>query len=167
MEPVLAEAAKLALASGVRMVDPGAHELACAEVGVGHDEWFAALGRLRAEGLIQLATGEGSSVSLIALTNAGLLRHLAASRPDLGDLDRRLAAAAAEAVGVGPVDLAGNVGEPALLVECLLDRWVIERRVVYSAAPGRRFRIHKLLPGTAAPAAEAAAGEAAPTAAQP
>lgn len=168
---MLAEAARLALATGTRMVDPSAHELACAEAGVGHDDWFAALLALKGDGMVQLATGEASCVSLVALTNAGLERHLQATRHDLSEVNRRLAAAVIDARGQGPTDLAGAIGEPPLLVECLLDGWVKQRRIVYSAAPGRRFRIHKLgpvpLPGAAAPAPEASPGEAAPAPAQP
>jgi hypothetical protein len=60
--------------------------------------------------------------------------------------DERLAEAATSAAGQGPVPLADQLGEPALLVEVLLEQWAHERRVVYSKAPGRRFRIHKILP---------------------
>ncbi len=173
MEPdlVLAEAAALALATGTRMVDPRAHELACAEAGVGHEQWYAALGALRAADLIALQTFEPSGVLLLAVTNAGLHRHLRATRHDLGAIKRRLAAAVIDAAGRGATPLADVVGEPALLVECLLDQWVGQRKVVYSKAPGRRFRVHKLgpapLPGAAAPAPEPAPGEPAPSPAQP
>ena len=153
------------------MVDPGAHELLCAEAGVGRDDWLAGLHQLRADGLIQLAAGEPGMVSLISVNNATLLDYLQASQPDLPGVERRLGKAVMAAAGQGPVDLAAAVDEPPLLVECLLDTWVSQRSLVYSKAPGRRFRVHRAtlpdLPGTAASAPEAAAGEPAPTATQP
>lgn len=171
MDAVLAEAARIALGTGTRMVDPRAHELACADAGIGHDDWFAALRALRAEHLVALQTFEPSNVLLLAVTNAGLQRHLRASRPDLSAVRARLAAAVVEAMGIGPVALADIVGEPPLLVECVLDGWVNQRRVVYSKAPGRRFRVHKLgpepLPGAAAASAETAPGEPAAATTQP
>jgi hypothetical protein len=60
------------------------------------------------------------------------------------------------------VPLAAQVGEPPLLVECLLDAMVNQRRLVYSKAPGRRFRVHRVVgdrsPGAAAAPAEPTAG---------
>lgn len=53
--------------------------------------------------------------------------------------------------------MAEEIGEPPLLVEWLLDRWVTQRRIVYSKAPGRRFGIHRLLPGAASTSAEPSA----------
>jgi hypothetical protein len=99
-----------------------------------------------------------STVVLLAITNAGLEAHIDDARPDLASVEAQLAAAVRTAEGAGPVSLAEELGEPALLVECLLDRWVSERRIVYSKAPGRRFRIHRVLPGPAASSSEPAAG---------
>ncbi len=139
MDPVLAVAAELALAGGTRMVDPVGLEEGC---DLDHAGCVAALVRLRDSGMLQLAMSPSSQIVLVALTDAGVLRYVEERRPDMAAVQARLMAAAA-AAGRGAVDLAGEVGEPALLVECLLDQWVRERRIVYSKVPGRRFRIHR------------------------
>lgn len=138
-------AAALALATGTHMLDPPVLEEGCAARGIDHDGWFAALVDLRRRDLIALQTAEPSFVVLAAMTNAGLQRHLRRTRPDLDQVKRRLAAVVVKAEGQGLTDLAQAVSEPALLVECVLDRWVNDGRLVYSKAPGRRFRIHRLL----------------------
>ncbi|MFP5318941.1 MAG: hypothetical protein ACLGI2_11700 [Acidimicrobiia bacterium] len=143
MDPVLAVAADLALATGTRMVEPAALEAGCARRGIDHDDCYAALVRLREDGLLQLAASPSTQIVLVALTDAGVLRYAAEVRPDMDQVRAQIASAAAAAVGRGAVDLAAEVGEPPLLVECVLDQWVRERRVVYSKAPGRRFRIHR------------------------
>ena len=143
MDPVLAIAAELALAGGTRMVDPPALEERCGAAGIDHVACLSALLDLNGKGLLQLATARSSQIVLVALTDAGVLRHAEEVRPDFDEVRARVATAARAAVGRGAVDLATEVGEPALLVECLLDRWVRERKVVYSKAPGRRFRIHR------------------------
>jgi len=144
-DEVLAAVAAIALATGTRMVEPAAAERAAAARGVGHDRWFAAAVDLKGRDLIALQTAEPSHVVLLAVTNAGLQRHLAATCTDLADVRRRVEAAAVAAAGQGAVDLADALGEPPLLVECLLDHLVNRRRLVYSKAPGRRFRIHKVV----------------------
>ena len=122
------------------MVEPAELLAACPGVDV-----VAAAVELKQLGLIQLALGDGPSIVLLALTNAGLLHHLAATRADLPAVEAQLGRAATAAAGQGPVDLSAAVGEPRLLVECLLDTWVAERRLTYSTAPGRRFRVHRVL----------------------
>ena len=144
---VLAVAAELALATGTRMVEPAALAAEAAARGLDHDRLFEAAAGLRDRQLIQLATAEPSQIVLVALTNAGLLHHLAVTRPDLPAVEPRVIAAATAAAGQGPQPLADQLGEPSLLVECLLDGLVSERRLVYSKAPGRRFRIHRVLDG--------------------
>ncbi|HVM15508.1 MAG TPA: hypothetical protein VM287_14430 [Egibacteraceae bacterium] len=144
MDRFLALAVELALARGTRMVEPVALEEAAAADGIDHDGCVALLRALRDGGLLQLALSPSRQVVLVALTDAGVLRWAEEARPDLVGVRSRLAAAAAAAVGQGPVDLAATVGEPPLLVECVLDQWVRERRVVYSKAPGRRFRVHRV-----------------------
>lgn len=143
-DQVLAVAAEAALVSGTRMLEPVTVERACAEQGIGREAWLSALIALRDQQLVQLAA-EPAGVALLAITNAGLLRHLERIRPDLSGVRARLAAAVTEAEGRGAVPLSESVGEPALLVECLLDDWVAARRLVYSQAPGRRFRVHRVL----------------------
>lgn len=157
---LLAAAAELALRTGTRVVEPWL--LLAAFPG---DDIVAAAVELRERGLIQLALGDGPAVVLLALTNAGVLHHLVATRPDLADVRARLAAATTLAAGRGPVDLAGAAGEPRLLVECLLDSWVADRLLTYSPAPGGLLRVHRIsgrLPGAAAAAPEPAPGEASP-----
>lgn len=144
MDPVLRVAAELALARGTRMVEPWSLEDACRADGIGHVEVLSALMAANAEGLVQLAVARSTQIVLVALTDAGVLRHAESSRPDMEAVRDRIATAARGAVGRGAVDLAAEVGEPSLLVECVLDQWVRERRVVYSKAPGRRFRIHRV-----------------------
>ncbi|MFN2506550.1 MAG: hypothetical protein ABR540_20465, partial [Acidimicrobiales bacterium] len=73
------------------------------------------------------------------------------TRPDLPDVLDRLRAEARRAEPNAAVPLAEAVGEPPLLVECLLDAWVAERQIVYSKAPGRCFRIHRVQFGPAMP----------------
>ena len=155
----LAAAASCALARGTRMLEPAEVEAACAAQGVGHHDYVSALRALKQHGLVALQVVEPSAVVLLAVTNDGLQRHVEATRPDLADVERRLwdAVEAALEQGRGPTPLAEQVGEPALLVEWVLDRWVSERRLVYSKAPGRRFRVHKvLLPGARPAASEPA-----------
>lgn len=141
MDPVLAVAAELALARGTRMVEPLELEEAC---GLDHDGCVTALVALRDAGSLQLALSPSSQIVLVALTDSGVLRYAEEVRADFDAVRRRVADAAAAAVGQGAVDLADRVGEPALLVECLLDQWVRERRIVYSRSPGRKFRIHRI-----------------------
>jgi hypothetical protein len=127
------------------MIDPLALEVACGRKGVDQDAVFAGLLDLRRRGLVQLQAAEPSVVVLLAITDRGVLDHLERSGCDLASRRERLAEAATSAAGQGPVPLADQLGEPALLVEVLLEQWAHERRVVYSKAPGRRFRIHKIL----------------------
>lgn len=144
-DAVLAVVMELALATGRRIVDPLDAEAACAGAGIGHDQWFAAVAELRAQGLVALQTAPPSQVVLLAATTAGIFRHLRATRPDLEAVRRRLADLVSEVERNRAVALADMLGEPPLLVECLLDIWVTQRRLVYSAAPGRRFRIHRVM----------------------
>ena len=141
---VLAEVVERALATGRRIVDPVSAEAECLERGVGHDEWFAAVAALTARGLLASQTAAPSQVVLLAASNQGILHHLETSGFDLAGAQHRLAAALVAVDRNRPVGLADRVAEPALLVECLLDQWVSERRVRYSLAPGRRIRIHWL-----------------------
>lgn len=143
MDPVLAAAAELALSGGTRMVEPGVLEAACAGRGLDHERCFTALVALRDAGMLQLAASPTTQVVLVALTDGGVLRYAETARPDMQDVRERIGSAAAGAVGQGAVDLAAEVGEPPLLVECILDQWVREGQVVYSRATGRRFRIHR------------------------
>lgn len=144
MDPVLTVAAELALAQGTRIVDPFELESRCEAVGIDHVALVSALLELNGQGLLQLALARTSQIVLVALTDVGVLRYAEEARADVEDVRRRIADAARRAAGHGAVDLAAEVGEPALLVECVLDQWVRERRVVYSKAPGRRFRIHRI-----------------------
>jgi hypothetical protein len=158
---VLAVVVERALETGRRILDPLAAEAACAERGVDHDAWFAAVGALRRRGVVALQTAPPSQVVLLAATNSGVLAHARSTRPDLGAVVDRLGEAVRAVPTNHAVGLAEMVGEPALLVECLLDSWVTEGRIVYSLAPGRRFRIHRVLldgslPGPAASAPEPA-----------
>ncbi|MDQ3980994.1 MAG: hypothetical protein M3314_15845 [Actinomycetota bacterium] len=139
---VLGEVVERALASGRRIVDPIAAEAGCLERGVGHDQWFSAVAALGARGLIASQTATPSQVVLLAATNQGILRHLDWSDFDLDGARERLVSALRAAELNRPLPLADVIGQPPLLVECLLDEWVTQRRVRYSPAPGRRFRIH-------------------------
>jgi hypothetical protein len=156
----LTAAGELALRRGTRMLEPAEVEAACAAAGVGHDAFVSAVQALKRDELIAVQIAEPSVVVLAAITDKGLARHLRATRPDLAEFERRLWDKVEQAVEQGPTPLAEEVGEPALLVEWMLDRWVTERRLVYSKAPGRRFRIHKVL--RPLPGARPAAAEPAP-----
>lgn len=145
-------AAAQALARGTRMLEPHEVAAACAAQGVDHHVYVSALRALKQDDLVALQVAEPSTIVLLAVTNKGLGRHLRTTRPDLPDVARRLWQVVADAAGQGPQPLDEQVGEPALLVEWLLDRWVNERRLLYSKAPGRRFRIHRLLSPGARPA---------------
>ena len=141
---VLAEVVDLALRTGRRIVDPVTAEAGCLERGVSHDEWFAAAISLESLGLVALQTAPPSQVVLLAATNPGILRHLQATGFDLERAKERLARAVCAAEPNQPFPLAEAVDQPALLVECLLEGWVDERLLVFSKAPGRRFRIHRV-----------------------
>ena len=140
---MLAEVVALALATGRRIVDPLAAEAGCRDRGVGRDQWFAAARALEDAGLVALQTAPPSQVVLLAATNIGILHHLEATNFDLDGTRQRLAGVLQKTELNRPVDLAEGADAPALLVECLLDGWVDQRLVVYSLAPGRRFRIHQ------------------------
>lgn len=141
---VLAEVVEGALGTGRRIVDPVAVEAGCRDRGVDHDQWFVAVGALKARGLVAAQTAPPSQVVLVAATNPGILHHLEAIGYDLAAARHRLAAAVLAAQLNQPLALADAVHQPALLVECLLDGWVDQRLVVYSPAPGRRFRVHQV-----------------------
>lgn len=174
VDEVLAEVAGAAVAAGTRMVDHVAAQEACRRRGIAHDHFVAALVELKAADMVGLQLSPAGAVVLLAVSNTGLQHHLMATQADLGELRRRVEGAAGAAVGAGPVRLQDQLGEPALVVECLLDSLVNRRRLVYSKAPGRRFLVHRVhrdgpgSPGPPAPAPEAAArGPAAPEAAGP
>lgn len=145
---VLGEAVTIALATGRRIVDPGPLQEACAARGIDHDAWYAAMEALAAMRLLRMRTMPPSQVQLLSTLDAGVFHHLAATRPEMPQVEAAVWRAVTDAPLAEAVALHEHVGEPALLVEMLLDRWVMERRVVYSKAPGRRFRIHRLLPST-------------------
>lgn len=132
----------LALATGRRLVEPADLQGACVAAGLAQPAWFESLLALRDRGLAQVAAGS-DQVVLVAATGAGILAYLDGSRPDLDDLKEKVWAAAVAAPAGQAVALHEQVGEPALLVEALLDLWVTERRLVYSRAVGGRFRIHR------------------------
>jgi hypothetical protein len=158
MDAVLDAVARLALAGGRRIVEPAVVAVACEGAGLPVDRWLPDLLALHDRGLVQARTSDGGHLLLLAVTDAGLLDHLARTRPDLDDVRARLWAAVVAAPPGAAVALQDGVGEPPLLVEVLLDDWVRRRRLIYAKATGRRFRVHRVLPGTASPAAEAAAG---------
>ena len=142
---VLAVVVDLALVTGRRIVDPVVAERACLTAGVGHDAWFAAVADLRRRGRVALQTAPPSQVVLLAATTSGILAHVGATRADLDAVRQRLAQRVREAEPNRAFPLAELMGEPPLLVECLLDTWVNERRLVYSSAPDRTFRIHRVM----------------------
>ena len=74
-DEVLRAAGDHALVAGHRLLDHVALARACAARGIDHDEWFAALVRLRADGLVQMRDYD-DQVALLQLTNAGLWSHL-------------------------------------------------------------------------------------------
>lgn len=145
----LAQTAELALAGARRIVEPDDLAAACAARGLPHPRWFRAMGALRDQGLVQLRTGSGDHVQLLALTDGGLLAHLGATRADLAEAVARTWRAAQEAAPGQAVALPEVVREPPLLVEVLLEQWARAGRLVYAKAPGGRFRIHRVDSGDA------------------
>lgn len=137
-------AAEQALASGHRLLDPV--RLAAA-AGLGPDRFHAAVAALVAGRVLDAHTF-GSLVTLARLTEAGLRAHLAATRPDLDGVRRRLAGLVEAEAAAGrlrrPLDLPGAVGEPALLVETLLDERRDAGDLVFSPAAGGRFVLHRV-----------------------
>ena len=145
---VLRRAGEQALAAGHTLLDPDALIGACRPDGLSGKDVFAALRSLSTDRLVDLHFVGPSRVTLLRLTAGGVRRHLGLARPDLADVRRRVLDAL-EGGGVAwqdgaTVDLAGAVGEPALLVEVVMEDLRQEGRVVFSPAPGQRLRVHRL-----------------------
>lgn len=145
---VLRLAGEQALARGHRLLDPATLESAWAAAGVEREAALDALQALAREGLMNVRMFGASLVALVRLTETGLASHLEATRPDLDDVRRRVrdALRAQEAAGrLGEaVDLAGAVGEPALVVEFVLEEMRREGSVVYNPATTGRVRVHRV-----------------------
>jgi len=140
-------AGEQAVARGHRLLDPRALEEAAAAEGVGHDRFLAAVLALAGERMVNVHTFASSLITLLRLTEDGFRHVLTTTRGDLDAVRRRLldtlrAEAASESPG-WTVDLAGVLGEPRLVVEVLLDELRDQGRLVFTNAPGGRFRIHR------------------------
>ena len=139
-----------ALAAGHTLLDPLTLEDAARGRGLTHNDLFEALQTLVHAGLVDMRFVKPSLVTLLRLTPAGVRGHLAATRPDLADVRSRVLAALREGAvgwqGGAPVDLAAAVGEQFLVVEVVMEDLRREGRVVFSPAPGRRLRVHRLVP---------------------
>lgn len=140
-------AAEQALALGHRLLDGRPLEAACADEGVDHDAFIAALRDLATAGIVNVRIF-GSSVNILRLTEVGLAQHLAATRGDLDAVQARIKAALKAEAGAGrlgqPLDLAGQLGEPYLLVETVLDELRDRGELVFTPLTGGRVRLHRV-----------------------
>ena len=140
----LERAGAQAMSRGHWTLDPSALEADCARHGLDHDRWFAALRSLQAARLVVMAWVAPSLVSVLELTDAGVAEYVERCRPDLPHVRARLAAELARR-GRRPgavVRPAASLGEPALLVEVLLQHLRAEQLVTYSTLPGGAVRLH-------------------------
>lgn len=114
-----------------------------------HDDLFGALQALVQAGLVDMHFVKPSLITLLRLTPAGVRSHLSATRPDLAEVRRRVLASLREGAvgwqGGAPVDLASAVGEQFLVVEVVMEDLRREGQVVFSPAPGRRLRVHRMV----------------------
>lgn len=147
---VLQRAGEQALASGHSFLDHEALEHRCRADALGHDELFASLRSLERAGLVDMHFVQPSRVTLLRLTDRGIRRYLAATRPDLAEVRRRLLAVLAAWVGSdragAAVDMARAVEEPILVVEVLMEDLQREGRLIFSRAIGGRVRVHRFEP---------------------
>ena len=145
---VLRLAGEQALTTGRSFLDHGSLERACLAGGLAHDDVFTGLRALVAARLADMHFVPPSRVTLLRLTDGAIRRCLADARPDLADVRRRVVAALGDGSldwkGGEPVDLAGAVAEPPLLVEVVMEDLRDEGRVVFSRATGGRLRVHRL-----------------------
>ncbi|HET9444151.1 MAG TPA: hypothetical protein VFO65_12555 [Acidimicrobiales bacterium] len=141
-----------AVGNGSAFLDPDRLAAACRAAGLVPGECLPALRSLEADRLVDLhvAVPPVRWVSLLRLTPAGLGAYLEATGADLDGLRHRvvsvLTGGAVAWQGGDAVDLAGAVAAPSLLVEVVLDRLRGAGLVVFSPAPGRRVRVHRLSP---------------------
>ena len=145
---VLALAGRLALERGHRLLDARVLEERCAQEGVVHDLFVAAVRELADERLVNAHFFGLSQITLLRLTDEGVRHHLAATRPDLEEARRRVVDAARVELSAGrrdePVDLASASGEPPLLVELVLEELRDLGLAVFSRAPRGKVRVHRL-----------------------
>ena len=141
-------AGQQALARGHRLLDPRALEAACARDGLGHDGFFEAATALAEQRILNVRTFGPSLINLLRLTEDGFRQHLVATRSDIDGLRGRILDALREEAAQKRLGealaLAGALGEPALLVEVLLDELRDRGEVVFTPIPGGRVRIHRV-----------------------
>lgn len=130
------------MAAGHRMLDPVALARACEGNGLTGDQWFAGLVELREQGLVQMQD-YGGKVALLALTPAGLWGYLTRNRADLADVTERLLDHLDGAEPNTAMALGADLGEPALLVEAVLEHLAGRGLVVFSRLGADHFRIHR------------------------
>lgn len=141
---VLERAGAQAMARGHSMLDPIGLEAECAHLDIDHDRWFASLKALQATKLLLLAWVAPSLVSLVQLTDAGLALAVRRARPDIDEVKTALLAHLTRLRVGGVVRPEQALGEPALLVEILLEQLRAEGLVVWSNVPGGGVRIHRV-----------------------
>ena len=143
-------AGEQALAHGHRLLDPTELAASCATAGVDPERAVAALLALQDRRLVDVRTVGPALVSQVRLTEDGFVRYLTATRGDLEAVRSRVSAtlcAEMEAGRLGAaIDLAGMVGEPALVVGVLLDRMRHRGEVVFTPVTGHRVRVHRIGP---------------------
>ena len=147
---VLRLAGEQALAAGHTLLDPERLVEAGRLAQLGPGDVFAALRSLEAQGLANLHFVPPDRVTLLRLTGAGLRAHLATAGFDLAHLRHRVLSLLQDGTvpwhDGDPVDLAGAVGVPSLVVEVVLEDLRDAGQLVFSPAPRRRVRVHRLTP---------------------
>lgn len=143
----LDRAGRQAVASGHTFLDHEALERTCHADGLASDALFRSLQVLQRDRLVDMHFVEPSRITLLRLTDRGIRRYLAETYGDLADIRYRLLEVLADSAPAGQggeaVDVAGAVGQPALVVEVLMEDLQQEGRLVFNRAIGGRFRVHR------------------------
>lgn len=145
---VLSLAAEQAIASGHRLLDSPRLVDACAKADIGTDACLESLSALGHAHLLEL--GEPTSHTNLEITNQGLATFLEATRGDLGPLRKQIVAALINRpdkdTPVDASDLVEATGEPALVVELLLDQLRDRGLITLAKYIGGRMSVHDTSP---------------------
>jgi hypothetical protein len=142
---VLTAVAEEALEGGHRFVDQNAVEARCKEQGVSHDGYYESLLALGHEDLVDVES-RPSVVVTLKITDYGLDRFFEATRPDLGEVRRRLIAELVNGQEREGKALAAMLGERLLVVEFLLDELDLQGLLTVAKSLGNRIQVMNVSP---------------------
>lgn len=147
---VLSLAADQAIASGHRLLDSPRLVDACAKADIGTDACIESISALGHADLLEVELAEPISHTRLEITNQGLATFLEATRADLGALRKQIVAALINRpdkdAPVEGSDLVEATGEPALVVELLLDQLRDRGLITLAKYIGGRMSVHDTSP---------------------